>query len=137
MVRLKTLDFYTQLLLIIVIALMYAFDSGHYNALPLIVTLGLIQVISITTHLLTGPRTWKSGLRKIHHVLTIGVIVMILIGFAIPGKDKYDSGGAVLVIYAIFPAILLTIFYTIISGIELALLKKETAARLKERSRLF
>lgn len=134
MLKLKAADFFVQVILIAIIALMYAFESGNSSPLPFLVALAMVQVISIGAHLLTGKHDFTIGLRKVHYIGTIGVIVLILIGFAIPSEDKYDSGGAWLVIWAMIPAILLTVLYTVITGIEWGRMKAIEAKKEKERS---
>ncbi|MBL0154306.1 MAG: hypothetical protein IPP93_12790 [Chitinophagaceae bacterium] len=124
MLKLKTADFFVQVILIALIALMYAFESGNSSPLPFIVTLGMVQVISIGAHLMTGQHDFTIRLRKFHYAGTIGVIILIVIGFAIPSKDKYDSGGAWIVLWAMIPAILLTVLYTVITGVEWDRLKR-------------
>ena len=126
MLKLKAADFFVQLILSAIIVIMYALDSDHSNPFPFIIALGMIQVISITAHLLSGPQPWKIALRRYHLTGTIGVLIMIVVGFAIPRQDKYDSGGAIILVWALIPCIILAIVYIIVTGIEWQKLIKVT-----------
>lgn len=138
MLKLKAADFFIQVILIIIITVMYAFAADNGDPLPFVVTLGLLQAISIIAHLLGGPQNWKIALRKYHHFGTLIVLIMIIVGLAIPREDKYDSGGAIIIIYSLIPAIILTVIYTIVSLIEWLKLKKELQEKRKnEQEDLF
>ena len=84
-----------------------------------ILAFGVVQVISILIHLFTGKQPWKYGLlRKIHHILMLIVFAVLIYGFTMDSKEKYDMPGLEVIVYTLIPASLLALFYSVITFLE-------------------
>lgn len=128
----KKTDVFLQTgLLILICTSFIAGDTDLVNPLAFIIALALVQVISIVIHLIAGKRKWKkSTWRKIHHTGTLLVLGALLIalmqdtaGHTGSKEDKYAIPGLETAIYATIPAILLSLFYVVISWAEWRKLK--------------
>ncbi len=121
----KSLDFFLQIILILVVIGGYLFsESSATSTIGLLAFAGL-QIISILVHFGASGKTWKMiQLRKIHLIITGLVILVMLYGLTRPSEDKYDMSGLGIVIYALIPAIATALFYTIITFMEWKKMKK-------------
>ncbi|MGH2552110.1 MAG: hypothetical protein ACRDEB_00245 [Chitinophagaceae bacterium] len=136
MKTLKLVDFYLQLILIILTALSTLLDNGEWiNPFTFIVAFAVVQIISIFIHLATCTQPWKKKVwRKIHLIGTALVLIAIIValiqdsaGRSGDKDDKYSMPGLGTLIYATVPAILLALFYTVINGAEWFRLKKASS----------
>lgn len=119
----KSFDFFVQAILIVLMIIAFILGNENFSPFLMIVAFGFVQAISIIIHLIAGPQKWKKVLlRKIH--LTGTIIVLLAIGYAFyldnnrGSSDKYAFPGLDILIYATIPAILLSIFYFIITEEE-------------------
>jgi hypothetical protein len=123
MLRYKTIDFWGQVLAILGALAGYFLDqSGALLSISLI-TLALLQLVSLLVHATAGFLPWKSKLRKWHTVATILVLLVMVYGMLKPGEDKYDFSGLGIMIRALVPAAIVALFYTLISGMEWKVLR--------------
>jgi glucose-6-phosphate-specific signal transduction histidine kinase len=128
---LKSLDFIIQIILLAIIALAFIIDDFEkLNPFIFIIAFGIVQIISIIVHLASGPQKWKKTTwRKFHLAGTAIVLVAILVAFIQDSSrfNNYEDSmpGLGILLYATIPAILLALFYTVITGIEWMKVKKE------------
>jgi hypothetical protein len=120
----KSLDFFIQIILLALAGLIFMMDEAEkLNPVILIIAFAIVQIISIIVHLAAGPLVWKkTGLRKFHLIgtaLVLAAIVVAMIQGSLGDKDdKYSMPGLDTLIYATIPAILLALFYTVITWLE-------------------
>ncbi len=129
----KFFDLFMQLGLLLAGVVTY-FISDPEKLSPIAFVLGFaaVQIISILVHLASGPRPWKMpALRKYHLIGTAlilaGIVVAIIQGEAArtgDKDDKYSMAGLGTLVYLTIPAILLALFYTIITAMEWRRMKK-------------
>ena len=129
----KSLDLFIQILLLALMLVAY-FVNDPEKLSPIIIVLAFagVQIISILVNLGAGPRPWKKkSLRKFHLIGTTLVIVLIVVAFiqdssrATDGReDKYAMPGLGTMLFATIMAILLAIFYTVITWVEWVKMKK-------------
>lgn len=129
----KSIDFFIQVGLLLAIVVTY-FVSDPEKLSPFVFVTGfaVVQIISILVHLASGPRPWKMpALRKYHLIGTAlilaGIVVSIMQGEAArtgDKDDKYNMAGLGTLVYLTIPAILLALFYTIITAMEWRRMKK-------------
>lgn len=126
----KLLDFFSQLLLIVLTALsLFLHYTEKLNPIRFIIAFAIVQIISIIVHLAAGPQPWKKkGMRKTHLVGTVLVLIAIGIAFVLGSSrntgHEDNMAGLGILLYVTIPAILLAFFYTVISGIEWMKIKK-------------
>jgi apolipoprotein N-acyltransferase len=119
----KTFDFYSQTILI-VSALLGGFDKGGGVTSVSIIAFAVLQIVSLLVHFSVGKQPWKESLlRKIHLVATSVVMLIMIYGMAKPSQDKYDMSGLGIIFYALIPAALVALFYTVITFLEWKKLK--------------
>ncbi len=126
----KSLDLFIQLLVLVLLVVAY-FVNDHEKLSPIILVLvfGGLQIISILVHLVAGPQAWKkSSWRKFHLIgtaLVLAAIAIALIQDSTGDRDnKYSMPGLETLVYATIPAILLALFYTVITWLEWMKMKK-------------
>lgn len=130
----KSIDFFIQagLLLFISIALIMD-DPGSLNPGALILLFGAWQIISILVNLAAGPQSWKmKALRKYHLLATALLVLLVIIAFvqtdaARTGDkdDKYSMAGLGILIIVLIPAaVLVSLFYSVITFLEWRRIKK-------------
>ena len=129
----KFLDLFIQALLLALMVVAYFInDSEKISPIFLILAYAVVQIISIIVNLGAGPRPWKkTSWRKFHLIgtaLVLAAIVVALIqdssGRSGDKDDKYSMPGLDTLIYATIPAILLALFYTVITWLEWMKMKK-------------
>jgi apolipoprotein N-acyltransferase len=119
----KTFDFFSQVVLILS-ALLGGFDKGGGVTSVSIIAFAVLQIVSLLVHLGAGKQPWKESLlRKIHLVGTVVVILIMIYGLSKPTEDKYDMSGLGIIFYALVPAALVALFYTVITFLEWKKLK--------------
>ncbi|MBL7746876.1 MAG: hypothetical protein JNM19_05575 [Chitinophagaceae bacterium] len=123
----KLIDFFLQIILILIsIVSMIAGNAETLNPGLFILTLGLFQIISLLVNVAVGPQTWKKAAWRKLHLIGIGLVILLIIialtqsSAARTGDkdDKYSMAGLETMIYALIPAILLCLFYTVITYVE-------------------
>lgn len=129
----KSLDLFIQVLVLALMLVAY-FVNDPEKLSPIIIVLAfaIVQIISIIVHLGAGPLVWKKiSWRKFHLIgtaLVLAAIVVALIqessGRSGDKDDKYSMPGLGTLVYATIPAILLALFYTVITFIEWKKMKK-------------
>lgn len=122
----KVFDLSIQATLSVLIILAFIFYNSNSRPLDMLIVFALAQIVSIIIHLIIGRQPWKqSHLRIIHHAGTL--IVLAIMAFAILKEPKYpnDMSALGLVIYTTIPAILLALFYTVITFIEWKKMKEK------------
>lgn len=123
----KSIDFFAQAGLLIMTIV--AFIINNYetlNPMPFILGIAVIQIISILTHSIAGQLVWKKKTwRKYHMIGTVLVLLAIIIALIQDStsgsgdkEDKYSMAGLETLIYATIPAILLCLFYIVITAVE-------------------
>ena len=129
----KSLDLFIQLLLLALLVAAYFIDDHEkLNPVILVLVFGGVQIISLLVHLAAGPQAWKkTSWRKFHIIgtaLVLAAIVVALIqdstGRTGDRDDKYSMPGLETLVYATIPAILLALFYTVITWFEWIKMKK-------------
>lgn len=129
----KSFDFFIQVGLLLAIAVTYfVSDPEKLSPIAFVSGYAAVQIISILIHLATGPRPWKMpALRKYHLIGTALILAGIVVALlqndtARTGDkdDKYNTAGLGTLVYLTIPAILLALFYTIITAMEWRRMKK-------------
>lgn len=140
MKKYKSVDFYLQVISLVMIGLSIIINQpGKINPIVFIFLFALLQVISILLHFFTGLQTWKkSSWRKYHLIGTAVVLILLFIAFIQDANgrshdkdDKYGMPGLEILIWATIPAILLSLFYVIITWQEWRNIKQRELIQLK------
>ena len=127
----KSIDLAMQLILLALVGVAYiSNDPEKFSPIFIVLAYAAVQIISIIVNLGAGPRPWKkASLRKYHLIGTALVLAAIAVAFlqdAFRGNDdKYSMPGLSTLVYATIPAILMALFYTVITWIEWKKMKKE------------
>lgn len=124
MYRYKSFDLFSQLILIAAAVTGYFFDESGAVASVSIIVFAALQVISLVINTSYGKLNWKSPLRKLHLAITLLILMIMLYGLFKPAEDKYDFSGLGIIAQAMIPAAIASVFYTVITYIEWARLKK-------------
>ena len=126
----KSIDLFIQVLLLALMVVAY-FTNDHKKLSPIIIILAfaIVQIISIIVHLAAGPLAWKKiSWRKFHLIGTALVLAAIVVALiqdsSARSGDKYSMPGLDTLVYATIPAILLALFYTVITWLEWMKMKK-------------
>jgi len=116
----KFFDLWSQAILVLAIITGYLADTTGAVAGVSIIAYPVLQIISLLVHLFHGPAAWKEKrLRKIHILGTAAVIAVMLFAMGQRPKEKYDLlPGIDIIIYALIPAGILALFYTVITFLE-------------------
>ena len=129
----KSFDLFMQLGLLLAIVITYFIsDPEKLSPIAFVTGFAAVQIISILVHLASGPRPWKMpALRKYHLIgvalILAGIVVAIIQGEAArtgDKDDKYSMAGLGTLVYLTIPAILLALFYSIITALEWRRMKK-------------
>jgi hypothetical protein len=129
----KSIDLFIQLLLLAITGVVYILnDPERFSPLFIVLAYAAVQIISIFVNLGAGPQPWKMKAgRKIHLIgilLVLAAIVVALMqdSFRSTGdkEDKYSMPGLGTLVYTTIPAILLALFYTVITWLEWKKMKK-------------
>jgi len=122
----KSFDFFSLVVLILAASGGY-FDKGGGVTSVSIIAFAILQIISLLVHFVYGKQHWKESLLRKIHLIGAGVVLLIMIyGLAKPVKDKYDMSGLGIIIYALIPAALMALFYTVITFLEWKKLKNRS-----------
>ncbi len=124
----KTFDAIAQTVLILILAAGFIAETESMSPGSFLIGLGLLQIISLAIHFTKGPLPWKATLlRKLHLAATGLVFVAIIIGFLQDGnsRDKYDMAGLGTIMWAGAFAVVVILFYTVITWIEWWRMRKE------------
>ena len=123
----KSIDFFLQVVLIVVsIISMLIGDAETMSPGLFLVTLGLVQIISLLVNAAAGIQAWKMTTWRKWHLVGIGLVLLLIIVALSQSSasrtgdkdDKYSMAGLETMIYATIPAILLSLFYTVITYME-------------------
>jgi amino acid transporter len=134
MKTLKTLDLFIQLLLLALTGFVYIInDPEKFSPLFIVLAYAAVQVISLFVNLGAGPRPWKMKTWRKYHlvgvliVLAAIVVALIQDSFRTTGDkdDKYSMPGLGTLVYTTIPAILLALFYTVITWFEWKKMRKQ------------
>ena len=114
----KNFDLFSQLLLLLAVVIGYIIQDDAITSISLI-AFAILQITSQVIHLIHGKQPWKESLlRKIHLIGVAVVLVIMIYGLVKPPEDKYDMSGLGIIIYALIPAGLVSLFYTVITFLE-------------------
>lgn len=140
MKKYKAVDFYLQVFSLIMIGLSILINQPEkINPVVFIFIFALLQIISILLHFFTGLQTWKkSSWRRYHLIGTVVVLILLIIAFIQDAggrshdkDDKYGMPGLEMLIWATIPAIVLSLFYVIITWQEWRNIKQRQSIQLK------
>lgn len=129
----KSFDLLMQLgLLLAIVVTCFIADPEKLSPIAFVSGFAAVQIISILVHLASGPRPWKMpALRKYHLIGTAlilaGIVVAIIQGEAArtgDKDDKYSMAGLGTLVWLTIPALLLALFYTVITFIEWKKIRK-------------
>lgn len=129
----KSIDLFVQLLLLALMAVAYFInDPEKLSPILIVLVFAGVQIISILVNLGTGPQSWKkTNWRKFHLIGVTLVIVIVIVALiqdssrsAVDKEDKYAMPGLGTLLFATIPAILLALFYTVITWFEWMKMKK-------------
>lgn len=116
---LKRIDLLSQAaLLILVIVSFLLLDPETLNPMTGIIGFAIVQVVSIIIHLLAGPQPWKKIAWRKFHLISTGLILLI-IGLILIADSSGSMGGMDseigVLFYASIAAVLLSLFYLLIT----------------------
>jgi hypothetical protein len=123
----KSIDFFVQIGLLSMIIIAFVLDNYEtLNPMPFIMGIAVVQIISILAHSIASPQAWKKKVwRKFHIIGTTIVLLLIIIALIQDSTrssgdkdDKYSMPGLETIIYATIPAVLLGLFYVVITVVE-------------------
>jgi hypothetical protein len=122
----KTFDWYSQLVALVVILATLPFSAtAGIGSVGLLVFAGL-HIISLLVHAVAGTQvSWKSPLRKYHLIGMLAVFAIVIYGAVKPTEDKYDFSGLGVMMFAMFPAAAVALFYTYITYAEFRRMKQQ------------
>ena len=120
----KSIDLISQLiLLVLMVAAYFINDPEKLSPIMIVLIFAGVQIISIIGNLGAGPQPWKmKALRKYHLIgmalVLVAIVVALLQDSTGYKEDKYSMPGLNTLVYATIPAILLALFYTVITWLE-------------------
>lgn len=123
----QSIELFLQLVLLLMTTIAFVInDYEVLNPIIFILTIALVQIISLIVNQAAGPQFWKKkGWRK-YHLIGIAVVILLIIVASMESSsakngdkdDKYSMAGLETIIYATVPAILLCLFYVFITYAE-------------------
>jgi hypothetical protein len=128
----KSIDFFIQIGLLAMVALGIIIGNPEtLNAGIFIVAFAVVQVISILVNLAAGNQPWKKKVWRKYHLIGTALVFALLIvallqdssGRTGDKDDKYSMPGLETIFFATIPAILLCLFYVVITWVEWKKLK--------------
>ncbi len=140
MKRYKSIDFYLQVISLLMIVLAFIINyPAKINPLIFILAFGLLQIISILLHFFTGLQTWKKSVWRKYHLIGTALVLLLLFVALLQDSssrtndkdDKYAMPGLEILIWATIPAILLSLFYVVITWAEWKNIKQRELTRLR------
>jgi hypothetical protein len=129
----KSIDLFIQLLLLALMVVAYFInDPEKLSPILIVLVFAAVQIISILANLGAGPRPWKkTSWRKFHLIGTALVIIIVIVALIQDSsrttgdkEDKYAMPGLGTMLFATIPAMLLALFYTVITWFEWMKMKK-------------
>jgi hypothetical protein len=135
----KPIDFFLQLFLLIVTVATFFIPGTEGLFIYGIFAFAIVQVISLIAHAVTGKTDWKkSSLRKYHLIGTALVLASLVAALVTDSaehngdkEDKYQMTGLGIMIWVTIPAILLGLFYMVITWLEWKRIKQRELIHLK------
>jgi low affinity Fe/Cu permease len=127
MKTIKSIDFFVQIGLLSMIIFAFILDNYEtLNPMPFIMGIAVVQIISILAHSIAGPQVWKKKAWRKYHLIGTAIVLLLIIIALIQDStrssgdkdDKYSMPGLETIIYATIPAILLGLFYVVITVVE-------------------
>ncbi len=128
MKTIKAIDVFLQTgLVIIILAGLIISTEETLSPANYVVALGIVQSVSILINLFFSGNWKKLQWRKIHHVGTLLVIIILVIIFNVeaPANSDKQYYGLGALFYTSAVALILVLFYFIISWVEWRRLKSE------------
>lgn len=122
----KAIDVFLQTALVLIILAGVAIENAEtVSPANYLVALGIVQSVSILINLFVAGNWKKLQWRKIHHIGTLLVIVTLVIIFKIeaPENSNKQYYGLGALFYTSAVALILVLFYFIISWVEWRRLK--------------
>lgn len=123
----KSIDFFAQIGLLAITILAFIIDNYEtLNPMLFLMGIAVVQIISILSHSIAGHQVWKKKAWRKYHLIGTALVLFIMIialiqdstGRSGDKDDKYSMPGLETLIYATIPAILLSLFYIVITGVE-------------------
>ncbi len=123
----KTIESCLQIGLLILVGLGLSFDNtDQLNPMLFILLFGLTQLISLLVNKAAGKQVWKKTTWRKYHLIGTGLVLLLLVVAFLQDSsrntgdkdDKYTMPGLVTAIWATIPAILLCLFYVVITIAE-------------------
>lgn len=123
----KSIDFFAQIGLLAMTTLAFIIDNYEtLNPMLFIMGIAVVQIISILIHTMAGHQVWKKKAWRKYHLIGTALVFALLIVALVQDSsgrtgdkdDKYSMPGLETLIYATIPAILLSLFYVVITGVE-------------------
>jgi hypothetical protein len=123
----KTLDLFVQLILILIIGVAFVVgDPEKLNPLPFILAYAGLQIISIFANFAYSNQAWKKIAWRKYHLIGTALVIAGIIFSMMQGSaarsgdkdDKYNMAGLETLIYITIPAILLALFYSVLTFAE-------------------
>lgn len=120
----KTIDFFSQALLLLLIATAFILDDDNFlNPGVMLLIFAGWQILSLLVNMFAGPKSWKMKAWRKYHLLGIGLVLLMLVVATIQSDaartgdkdDKYSMAGLGTAIFAVIPAILVSLFYVVIT----------------------
>ena len=134
----KAIDSGLQIVLLAIIATgLIIGNTDTLNPMIYILAFALTQLISMVVNKAAGKQNWKKTSWRKYHLIGTGFVILLLFvavlqdSFRNTGDkdDKYSMPGLETAIYATIPAILLCLFYVVITLAEWKNLNKKTGAK--------
>lgn len=101
-------------------------NTDQLNPMLFILLFGLTQLISLLVNKAAGKQVWKKTTWRKYHLIGTGLVVLLLVVALLQDStrntgdkdDKYVMPGLETAIWATIPAILLSLFYVVITIAE-------------------
>lgn len=131
----KSFDLFIQLALLVLIGTAFIIrDPEKISPLLFILVYAGLQIISILVNLASGSQLWKKSVWRKYHLLGTGLVIGGIILALIQSSsartgdkdDKYSMAGLETMVYITIPAILLALYYSIITYAEWRTMRKQS-----------
>lgn len=128
----KSIDFFLQIILLIIIVLTIVIGNHEtLNPFLFILLFAGVQIISLLANAVVGVQSWKKSAWRKYHLIGTGIVLALLVVALLQDSsrsigdkdDKYGMPGLATMVYATIPAILLSLFYVVITWQEWKRLK--------------
>ncbi|MBK6937816.1 MAG: hypothetical protein IPH18_13690 [Chitinophagaceae bacterium] len=133
---LKQADFFLQLGFLLLTGIAFITnDAEDLNPIIFVFGITFVQLVSIIVHTFAGAQPWKlSKWIKIHFYGILAIIALLIIATIQSSEartgdkdDKYSMAGLGTMVFAAIPAVLLVLYYIIITWKEWRLIKNNSA----------